>query len=48
VENALTRVCRLQDSFKELLFNAVTTEQEERARKLLDYEDNLSKKLYVN
>lgn len=48
MENPLTRVCRLQDSFKELLFNAVTAEQEERARKLLKYEDNVSNHLYVN
>lgn len=48
MENALTRHCKMLDYYKNLLFNATTEEQEERARKLIDYEKEQEDYLYVN
>lgn len=48
MENTLTLHCRMLDYYKNLLFNSTTKEQEERARKILEYETNQEKHLYVN
>lgn len=48
MKEALTTHCRMLDYFKNLLFNATTEEQEERARKLVNYEKEQEKYLYVN
>lgn len=47
MENELTLHCRMMDYFKNLLFNATTKEQIARARKIIEYEKNQEKHLYV-
>ena len=48
MENPLTRHCKMLDYFKNLLFNATTSEQEARARKLIEFEEKQEKYLYIN
>lgn len=48
MENAITLHFKLVDYAKDLLFNAMTEEQEKRARRILKYHNKQADYLYIN
>ena len=48
MDSALTLHFKLVDYAKDLLFNSVTEEQEQGARKILEYHNKQADYLYVN
>lgn len=48
MENKLTSHFNFIDYCKNILFNATTQEQKDRMRKIIDYEKEQEKYLYIN